>query len=423
MTVPPAVLPRRSPSGAGLRSHASPIEMAGLASAHSHAFQRALRARTQTGSGRHDSFWTWRKLMYTLVDRLEPQDLFDIAAFAYAELAMSGVTAIGEFHYLHHARDGRPYADRLEMAEALIAAAREAGVRLTLIRTVYLRAGHGQEPDPAQRRFLDTDVHDALRDVQDLASRHRNEPLLNVAVAAHSVRALDATALREVARFARAEDLPLHMHVAEQPAEVEQCLAEHGCRPLRLAARCEMLDTRFVAVHATHLDEDEIALLGAHRAAACICRGTERDLGDGLPPIGPLLRAGAKLCTGTDSHCAADAFDEIRAIELDERCRTLTRSTIAAEQLLEIGTCNGYEALGMPVAACGADRVLLRGDDAALCGISDALLPQALVYAATARAVQQVSVDGRIIVSDGVHRRFEPLRERYLRCLRRLELL
>ncbi|MCB0158946.1 MAG: formimidoylglutamate deiminase, partial [Caldilineaceae bacterium] len=291
----------------------------GLATAHSHAFQRALRGRTQRRAAAAGSFWSWRGLMYHLAERLDPERIYALSHFAYVELAMSGVTAVGEFHYVHHAPDGRPYADRVAMADAVIRAAKDSGVRVTLIRTAYLRAGFGQELVPAQRRFVDLDIAPVMDDVDALRARYAGDPLVRVGVAAHSIRAVPLADVVALADFAAARGLPFHMHVAEQRRELDECRAEYGLTPVALLADGGVLSPNFVGVHATHLTADEVMRLGQSGATVCLCRTTERDLGDGLPRTGELAAAGVRLCAGVDSHCAPDAFEELRAVELDER--------------------------------------------------------------------------------------------------------
>ena len=395
----------------------SHLILPGLATAHSHAFQRALRGRTQRRTTRAASFWSWRGLMYHLAERLDPETIYALSHFAYVELAMSGVTAVGEFHYVHHDRNGQPYADRLAMAEAVIQAAVDAGIRLTLIRTAYLRGGYQQALAPAQQRFADPEVSLAMRDVDTLLHDYANHPHVNVAVAAHSIRAVPLDDVVALADFARERALPFHMHVAEQRRELDECRAEYGHTPVALLAEAGVLSPGFVAVHATHLTADEIAALGRANASVCLCRTTERDLGDGLPQTAEMVAAGVRLCVGVDSHCGADAFEELRAVELDERSRSEQRLVAAsAPQLLAMGTSAGHVAIGAP-DAWRADAVHLRSDDPALVGAREPLLADHVLFGATPRAVDQVYVDGRRIVDGGVHGRYAEARAGYLRAL------
>lgn len=410
------------PRWPAVRREGAHLVMPGMATVHSHAFQRALRGRTQRRSTEAGSFWSWRGLMFALADRLTPDDLLEIARFAYIELALSGVTAVGEFHYLHHDRGGKPYADRLELAEVMIQAAREAGLRITLIRAAYLRAGHNQTVVTGQDRFCDRSADEAIADIEALRRRHAGDPLVQIAVAAHSIRAVPLPELATLASYASAAGLPFHIHLAEQRRELQECQEEYGRTPVALLAEHGLLDKRLVAIHATHLTTDEIQALGAARSFVGICRTTERDLGDGFPETGALLQAGARLCVGVDSHAGPDAFEEIRAVELDGRAAAERRHAVAdAPQLLEAATRAGYEAIGMG-DAWADDDVWLDGDDPALADAEDGLLADAVIFAATPRAVRRVTVAGRTIVEGGQHPGYADALTRFRRTMDRLRL-
>jgi formimidoylglutamate deiminase len=331
------------------------MRLPALSTAHSHAFQRALRGDAQRpGPLGADDFWSWRSAMYRLAEGLTPASIYEISKVAYLELFRTGVRTVGEFHYVHHQPGGEPYADRLELSRAVVRAARDAGLRITLLRVVYARAGAGRPPEGAQRRFCDASVDRALLDVEALLAEYGPDPAVRVGVAPHSVRAVPRDWLAEIGAFARARDLPVHMHVAEQPAEVEACLSETGRRPVELLSDLGLLDGRFVAVHATHLAPHEAALLGHAGAFVCLCPTTERDLGDGLPDVGALAAAGVRFCTGVDSHVVTHPLEDLRSVELGERLRTGRRVVLRpsgktpAEALWEIGSTLG-------AAACGFD--------------------------------------------------------------------
>jgi formimidoylglutamate deiminase len=383
------------------------LVMPGMATVHSHAFQRALRGRTQRRSTAAATFWSWRGLMFALAERLNPETIFDIARFAFVELAMSGVAAVGEFHYLHHDQGGRPYPNRVELSDAMIRAARAAGIRITLIRAAYMRAGFQQELAPGQQRFCDANLEQVLEDVETLQARYAHDPMVRIAIAAHSIRAVPLEQVVALAAYARAHQLPFHMHVAEQRRELAECQDEYGATPIELLARHGVLDQRFVAIHATHLTSAEIAALGAARAFIGLCRTTERDLGDGTPETAALLDAGAQLCFGVDSHASGDAFEEARAAELDMRVRSEARHVAAeAPRLLGAATRAGYQAIGLDTA-WQADRVWLDAEDASLAGADDNLLADAVIFGATPRAVDRVEVAGQLIVADGRHVRYD----------------
>lgn len=379
------------------------LMMPGMATVHSHAFQRGLRGRTQRRNTQADTFWTWRGLMFALADRVNPEDLFNIARFAFVELAMSGITAVGEFHYLHHDRGGRPYADRVLLSETMIQAAKAAGVRITLIRAAYLRAGYQQAVVAGQDRFCDADVDAVLADTETLQARYKDDPMVRIAIASHSIRAVPLEPTQQLAEYARAQQMPFHMHVAEQRRELEECQSEYGTTPVALLARHGILDERFVGIHATHLTDDEIAALGQARAYIGLCRTTERDLGDGSPELPALLDAGARLCFGVDSYASSDAFEEARAAELDARVQAEARHVAAeAPGLLAAATRTGYHAIGWG-DAWRDDQVWLRADAASLAGADDANFTDAVIFGATPRAVERVSVAGRVIVEGGQH--------------------
>jgi formimidoylglutamate deiminase len=332
----------------------SPDALPALATAHSHAFQRALRGDTQRpGPAGTDDFWSWRTAMYRLADSLTPETIHAISLVAYRELFAAGVRTVGEFHYVHHQPGGAPYAQRTLLADAVIAAARAAGLRIALLRVIYHRAGAGRPPEGAQRRFSDQRLDSALADIDDLRTRYQGDPAVRVGVAPHSVRAVPPDWLSEIAGYATSHRLPIHMHVAEQPAEIRDCLAETGRRPVELLADHGVLGPRFVAVHATQLAAHEPALLGNARAFVCLCPTTERDLGDGLPDVAALQAAGVRLCAGIDSHVITHPLEDLRAIDLDERLRTGRRIGVVAaagrtpaEELWHIGSIESAAASG-----------------------------------------------------------------------------
>ncbi|XXT21564.1 formimidoylglutamate deiminase [Sorangium sp. So ce429] len=376
-----------------MRLTARAIELPALASAHSHAFQRGMRGEAQRpGPSGADDFWSWRTAMYALAGSLTPESIHAISKVAYRELRAAGVRTVGEFHYVHHQPDGSPYADRTVLADAVIEAAREAGLRIALLRVVYARAGAGREPEGAQRRFSDASLDAALADVDALRARYAGREDVRVGVAPHSVRAVPPAWLGEIARYAGERGLMVHMHVAEQPAEIEACLAETGRRPVELLAERGVLSERFVAVHATHLAPHEPALLGAARAFACLCPTTERDLGDGLPDVGALRAAGVRLCVGIDSHVITDPFEDLRGVELGERLRTGKRVTLRgeggatpSEALWEIGSLRGAEACGF---ADAGGTIAIRRDAPALALVPEERLLDAVVYSGSPAIVE-----------------------------------
>jgi formiminoglutamate deiminase len=377
------------------------LTLPGLANAHSHAFQRALRGRTQHGSG---SFWTWREQMYRAADRLDPENYLALARSTYAEMALAGITTVGEFHYVHHGPGGKPYDDSNEMGRALIAAAAEAGVRITLIDCCYLHGGIGEPLEESQRRFSDGSAEawagrvDALKD----------EDSVRIGAAIHSVRAVDPDAAAVVAGWAHERDRPLHAHVSEQQAENQACVEAYGRTPTALLAETGALDANFTAVHATHLDDGDVSLLGGAAACCCVCPTTERDLADGIGRMRRLADAGASLALGSDSHAVIDMFEEARAVELDERLASGERGLHAAAELMRAASSSGHAALGWPDAGrietgARADLVTVGLAGVQLAGTARELGLEAVVFAGSARDVRHVLVDGREVVVDGRH--------------------
>ncbi|RAS26774.1 formiminoglutamate deiminase [Streptomyces avidinii] len=382
------------------------LTVPGLANTHSHAFHRALRSTVQVGSG---TFWTWRETMYRTASRLTPDTYYDLARATYAEMALAGITAVGEFHYLHHAPGGTPYDNPNAMGEALIAAAAEAGIRITLLDTAYLAAGFGEKPNRHQTRFSDGTA-DAWAERASLLEG--DDDLVVIGAAIHSVRAVPAEQLATVARWARERSVPLHVHLSEQTAENDACLAAHGRTPTRLLADHGVLGPATTGIHNTHLTPEDIELLGASRTGTCMCPTTERDLADGIGPADALQRAGSPLSLGSDSHAVIDLFEEARAMELNERLRTHVRGHWTASALLRAASADGHAALGRPDGGtlepgAPADLTTVALDSVRTAGPVPRLGAEAAVFAATAADVRHTVVAGRHIVRDGRHTRIE----------------
>jgi formiminoglutamate deiminase len=352
-----------------------------------------MRGRAQRPAASSDDFWSWRGQMYALAASLTPESIHAASLVAFRELARAGVRTVGEFHYVQHQADGTPYDDRTLLADTVIDAAKQAGLRVALLRVAYHRAGPGRPAEPGQRRFCDPRVDDVLSDVDRLRARWAADPDVVIGVAPHSVRAVPPEWLAPLRDYAGRHSLPLHMHVAEQPREIDECLAETGRRPVELLADHGLLSERFVAVHATHLAAHEAALLGAARSFACVCPTTERDLGDGLPDVGALRGAGARLCTGVDSHVLVDPIEDLRALETHERLRTGARVTFRptagtpADQLWSEGSLAGAAACGF---ADAGGHVLVRRDHPALELVDDGFLLDAIVFGAGSSIVDRV---------------------------------
>ena len=377
------------------------LTIPGLANAHSHAFQRALRGRTQAGQG---DFWTWRRRMYEIAEAIEPDVYFTLARATFAEMVLAGITAVGEFHYLHHGADGARYEDPNVIGRAVIEAAREAGIRITLLDTCYLHGGIGREADGVQLRFSDGSADAWAERVDGLEARAG----ARVGAAIHSVRAVDPEAAARVEAFATERSWPLHAHVSEQPAENEDCASAYGKTPTGLLAAAGVLSERFTAVHATHLTEADFELLGGGGCGVCLCPTTERDLADGVGPARRLADVNARISLGTDSHALIDIFEEARALELDERLESGVRGGHSAAELLRAATAGGCDSIGWPEAGriapqALADLVTVGLDGVRLAGTSTHHAVESVVFAASAADVRDVIVGGRFIVRDGVH--------------------
>ena len=370
------------------------LTLPALATAHSHAFQRAMRGAAQRGGGAFDAgrgpqddFWSWRGAMYRIANALTPESIGAISRVAFRELHRAGVRTVGEFHYIQHQADGTPYDDRTVMSDAVIAAARACGLRIALLRVAYHRAGPGREAEPEQRRFCDPSVDVVLRDVDALRAKYKDQEDVVIGIAPHSVRAVPPAWLPELARHATVHGLPFHMHVAEQQREIAECIAETGKRPVELLADLGVLSPRFVAVHATHLAPHEATLFGGAGAMACICPTTEADLGDGVPDLVALRTAGARLCTGIDSHVITDPIADLRALETLARLRTQSRVTFSgedrtpAEQLWREGSLHGAHACGF---IDEGGTIAIRRDHPVLELVEEHLLLDAVVFSGSA---------------------------------------
>ncbi|MBF5044978.1 formimidoylglutamate deiminase [Aggregicoccus sp. 17bor-14] len=412
------------------------VLLPGLVNGHSHAFQRLIRGRTEyvanssTGAPGVDDFWSWREAMYRAAEALSPEDIYVASRQAFLEMALAGITSVGEFHYVHHQPDGQPYAEPHTLALHVIRAAREVGLRIALLQVAYARAGHQVAPNPRQRRFIDVDVDAYLARTAALCSATRTDPGVRVGLAPHSVRAVPKHWLQALARV---KDRPVHMHVAEQPKEIEACLAEHGCRPVELLAELGMLGPHFTAVHAVHLADGEVRDLGKSGTTVCACPSTERNLGDGVVPADKLVAAGARISFGSDSQATVDLLDEARQLEGHLRLVRLRRAVLdpgggrpegLAARLLEMATVHGAHSLGLGsgrlVPGHAADFFTVDLAHPSLAGATPGTLLASIVLGAEKGAVREVAVGGELKVKDGVHRLAEESARDFARLARRL---
>ena len=378
------------------------LTLPGLANCHSHAFHRALRGRTQVGRG---TFWSWREQMYAVAERLDPDSYYALARATYAEMALAGVTSVGEFHYLHHGPDGTPYEDPNAMGQALIEAARDVGLRICLLDACYLAGGIGGPIEGVQQRFSDGDAEWWAVRVEGLRTAYADADDVVVACAVHSVRAVPRDQLGVVAQWGREHTAPIHAHVSEQQTENSACLAAYGLTPAQLLREHGVLGPRCSAVHATHLGDEDIALLGQTSTSVCLCPTTERDLADGIGPARRLYEAGSPVTVGSDSHAVIDLFEEMRAVELDERLATHERGHWSAEELLAAATAAGHTSLGFVaggVIAPGAWADLVTVDVESPRTAGTGQVAETAVFAATASDVTHVVASGKAIVP-GLH--------------------
>ena len=365
--------------------------MPGFVNDHSHAFQRGLRGHVERvdPARPHDDFWTWRERMYGLAEALDPASMREAGRRCYAEMLSAGYTSVTEFHYVHHRPDGTPYEDPNAMAGALISAAGDAGIRLLLLPVAYVRGGVA--------RFRDAELDGFLARVEELRGEAEDRPLVEIGVAAHSVRAVPRGWLEGLARYAQANDLPLHVHADEQPGEIEACVEEHGMKPVELLAETEFLGPRTTIVHATHANGRELDLMAEHGASVCACPTTEGNLGDGFLPAEGIMGRGIPLSVGSDSHVRIDPFEELREIETNARRLSGRRNVLVppgetspAPWLLRAGWGRGAMEAG-----AAADLVEIDLTHPAVADVDPEALPAALVFGAGSGGVAGTWVAGR----------------------------
>jgi formimidoylglutamate deiminase len=409
----------------------------GMPNVHSHAFQRAMAGLSeQTGrngaNDRFDSFWTWRTVMYEFLSKLGPDAVETIAAQVYVEMLKAGYTAVAEFHYLHHDPSGRPYNDVAEMSERLVAAAQAACIGLTLLPVLYGTGGFGGIPArEGQRRFLN-DPDRLLRLVEELQRRH---PEVRVGIAPHSLRAVTPEMLCAAVAGITALDpsAPIHLHIAEQIKEVEDCVAWSGLRPVAWLFAHQPVDQRWCLVHATHVGVEETGTLAQSGAVVALCPTTEANLGDGLFPAIEYLAAGGEFGIGSDSHVSVSPVEELRWLEYGQRLATRRRNCLAVGPLatrhtgasLYLGALSGgRRATGRRVGRIAkgerADLLVLDCEAATLLGRDGDGLLDSLVFVGNQSPIRHVMVGGRFVIENGRHRAEDSIRQRYAVALRHL---
>jgi formimidoylglutamate deiminase len=406
--------------------HIDGIAVPGLPNLHCHAFQRGMAGLAERRGPRADSFWTWREVMYRFLGRLSPDDVEAIAAFAYVEMLETGFTTVGEFHYLHHDVDGRPYGDIGEMAKRIAAASAETRIGLTLLPSFYAYGGFGgTPPSPGQRRVLN-DPERFLKIVERGRAIVAGLPAARVGIAPHSLRAVTPNTLRAVC--AAMPEGPIHIHAAEQVKEVEECVAALGCRPVQWLLDNEEVDSRWCVIHATHTTETEIRALAASGAVAGLCPLTEASLGDGIFDGASYVAATGRFGIGTDSNIQIDAAAELRQLEYGQRLARRARNVMATKEgestglrLFASALAGGVQALRRPIGALAvgarADVVLLDGEHPDLASRHGDQWLDAWIFVAGRAAVQAVLVGGETVVEAGRHRAREAIEARYKRVL------
>lgn len=391
----------------------------GLINAHSHAFQRVIRGRTELRSHHTtDSFWTWREQMYAAANRLGPEEIYDASHMAFLEMALTGITAVGEFHYIHHAPDGSPYSDPNLLAREVIRAAHDVGIRIALLRVAYARAGYEVEANPQQARFTEHSPDTYLKHLEQLLDAPElKHGMAWAGVAPHSVRAVPLDYLKPIIAFANDHGLPVHMHVAEQPAEVSACIQEYGRSPVALLDTEGLLSKRFTAVHAIHVTPKAISAMARAGAIVCACPTTERNLGDGVVPVDAYFDAGVRVALGTDSQIQIDLLEDARELEYHLRLQKTARNVLApvddesssalARRLFDCATVRGAESIGFNGGklepGAPADFFTVDLDDLSIAGCAVEDLLANIVFSLSRTAIRDVVVAGKQIVSHGLH--------------------
>ena len=403
----------------------------GFVNAHSHAFQRLIRGKAESRATSGNDFWSWRGTMYRAAAPLSPEDVYDVARMTFLEMALAGITTVGEFHYLHRAPDGQPYDDPNLLAKQVIAAARSVGIRIVLLRAAYLRSGFQLPRDPGQMRFFES-TPEFLANTEALLREwpvESNE--VSLGIAPHSIRAVPLGDLREIAAFGRAQKLPIHMHISEQVAENDACVREYGATPVALLSRAGLLGPDWTAIHAIHLDQKEIEMLAAASVTVCSCPTTERNLGDGILEVGEFMRKGVPIALGSDSQAQIDPLEDAR--ELDYHLRLAHQQRVMLDQidaapiaarLFACATQNGANALRVPAGSLTtdsfADFVTVDLRDPSIAGHSSQDLLAILLFGLNRTAIRDVAVNGRLIVRDGKHALQEEIVSRYAELHRKV---
>jgi formimidoylglutamate deiminase len=416
------------------------IVVPGMANAHSHAFQRAMAGNTEYRLSARDSFWTWRRAMYALANRIEPGDLQTLATQLFVEMLKSGYTSVAEFHYLHRQRDGAPYSGRNALWEAMGNAATIAGIGLTFLPTLYQTSDFGGRPLKAEQARFASDTDSFLRAVEDRIAAERQTQgargpaqTQRTGVAFHSLRAVPLENLRAATLRLREIDAatPVHIHVAEQVLEVKACVLETGRRPIELLLDTGLLNRHWCLVHATHATAKELQGIAAAGAAVCVSISTEANLGDGFFDTARFFKAGGRLCVGSDSQCTVNPAEELRWLEYQQRLRKKRRGVLADSAEPHVGTRlwrdaaqHGAQAIGQPTGAIEvgrrADWLVLDAAHPSMLGAAVDTALDHVLFAGGDAAIRDVMVAGRWVVKDRRHAAEDELRPRFAALMRGL---
>ena len=398
----------------------------GMPNLHSHAFQRAMAGLTEARGPAEDSFWTWRQRMYAFVEHITPEQAQDIAAQLYVEMLQAGYTTVGEFHYLHHQADGNAYQTPSEMSDRIIAAARETGIAITHLPVLYACSGFGgMAPQAAQRRFVnDSDSFAEL--VESLTKKYRDEPLVRIGIAPHSLRAVTREQLLHATDAITRHDFaaPIHIHIAEQTREVEECIAWSGQRPVEWLLNSVEVDQRWCLIHATYANGAERERLARGDAVVGLCPTTEANLGDGVFPANEFLADGGHVGIGSDSNVSVSAIEELRLLEYGQRLSHRRRAMLASDESPSVGRYlydaavgGGARALAQPMGALQvgrrADLVVLDAGTPALAHKTGDAILDSLVFAASHTSIKDVMVAGRWRIRDGRHDQQDAILKRF----------
>jgi formimidoylglutamate deiminase len=396
----------------------------GFVNVHSHSFQRLIRGKSESRIVSGKDFWSWRGTMYHAASQLDARDVYDVARMAFLEMALTGITTVGEFHYLHNAPNGQPYDDPNLLSKQVIAAAQSVGIRIVLLRTAYLRSGYELPHDPGQARFFestDAFLENMSTLIQDCSATPSE---VRFGVAPHSIRAVPLPDLKKIAAWSKENKLPVHMHVAEQVAENTACLREYSLTPVQLLNKEGLLDPCFTAVHAIHISEDEIAMLAAADATICSCPTTERNLGDGIIAADQVMTSGIRVAFGSDSQAQIDPLEDARELDYHLRLEYQERAILdqiaaqpLASRLFDCATVHGARALALPGKGLNpgsfADFFTVDLNDASIAGHSGEDLLPIIIFSLNRSAIRDVIVNGRFILRDQKHRFENEIISRY----------